>query len=122
MAQSGYLEQAFGRLQSLLFSVRSVETFLQQLTELVAGLVEPPASCGITVRRDGQPLTVASSDGRAEALDESQYATAEGPCLHTLRTGQPVAIPDMSTELRWPAYMARARELGLRRSLSLPLT
>ena len=122
VSRPGYLAVAFGRLQSLLISMDKVETFLQQLTELVAGLVEPPASCGITVRRDGQPLTVASSDDRAEALDESQYATSEGPCLHSLRTGEPVAIPDMATELRWPAYMARAREHGLRRSLSLPLT
>jgi GAF domain-containing protein len=113
---------AFGRLQSLLISMENVETFLQQLTELVAGLVEPPASCGITVRRDGQPLTVASSDDRAEALDESQYATSEGPCLHSMHTGQPVAILDMATERRWPAYIARAQQQGLLRSLSLPLT
>ena len=122
VSEPGYLAEAFGRLQSLLISMENVETFLQQLTELVVGLVDPPTSCGITVRRDGQPLTVASSDSRAEALDESQYATSEGPCLHSLRTGQPVSIPDITVELRWPAYLTRAREQGLQRSLSLPLT
>jgi hypothetical protein len=46
----------FQRLQSLLLSLDDTRTFLQQLTELAAGVVNPPASCGITMRRDGQPL------------------------------------------------------------------
>jgi hypothetical protein len=66
----------FQRLQSLLLSLDDTRTFLQQLTELAAGVVNPPASCGITMRRDGQPLTVASSDERAAALDETQYQAA----------------------------------------------
>jgi GAF domain-containing protein len=116
------LTRPFERLQSLLLTVGQLETFLQQLTVLAAGLVEPPISCGITVRRDGQPLTVASSDERASRLDESQYAVSEGPCLHTLDTGQPVSIADADVEGRWPNYLATARTQGLRCSLSLPLT
>jgi GAF domain-containing protein len=104
----------FQRLQSLLLSLDDTQTFLQQLTELAAGVVNPPASCGITMRRDGQPLTVASSD-------ETQYQAAEGPCLHSLATGQVVDIPDVEIELRWSEYLRAARESGLRCSLSLPL-
>jgi GAF domain-containing protein len=117
----GSLALTFQRLQSLLLSLGDIETFLQQLTELAAGLSEPPASCGITVRRDGQPVTVTSSDVRASALDESQYETDQGPCLHSMRTGQTVVISDVATEVRWPVYMARARKQGLMSSLSLPL-
>ena len=106
----GSLALTFQRLQSLLLSLGDIETFLQQLTELAAGLSEPPASCGITVRRDGQPVTVTSSDVRASALDESQYETDQGPCLHSMRTGQTVVISDVDTEVRWPVYMARARK------------
>jgi GAF domain-containing protein len=116
------LTKPFERLQSLLLTVDQLEAFLQQLTVVAAGLAEPPMSCGITVRRDGRPLTVACSDERASRLDESQYATSEGPCLHSLDTGQPVHIADAEVEVRWPNYLAVARGQGLRSSLSLPLT
>jgi hypothetical protein len=115
------LTGAFERLQSLLLTVEQLDAFLQQLTVLAAGLVEPPMSCGITLRRDGRPLTVASSDERANRLDERQYAVSEGPCLHTLGTGQALYLPDFEVEGRWPSYVPAARRLGLRCSLSLPL-
>jgi GAF domain-containing protein len=123
LTNSAYdLTSEFTRLQSLLLTVGQLEAFLQQVTVLAAGMVDPPMSCGITVRRDGRPLTVASSDVRANSLDESQYAVSEGPCLHTLETGQPVCIADAAAEIRWPRYLTAARDRGLRCSLSLPLT
>ena len=121
LAGDGIMTLTFQRLQSLLLSLSDIETFLQQLTELAAGLSEPPASCGITMRSDGRPVTVNSSDARASALDESQYETDQGPCLHAMRTGQTVVISDAATEVRWPTYMARARRQGLKSSLSIAL-
>jgi hypothetical protein len=73
------LVEAFGALQSLLLRTQGVNDFLVELAGLAAGVVEPPASCGITVRRDGQPLTVASSDALAEQVDEVQYGPIAGP-------------------------------------------
>jgi GAF domain-containing protein len=67
-------------------------------------------------------LTVGSSDGRAEMLDETQYRNGGGPCVQTVRTGQPVDVPDLLLEERWPAYVADAVKTGLRCSVSLPLT
>jgi hypothetical protein len=110
-----------GRLQSLLLTASEVENFLQRLTEMTPSAVEIPVSCGITARRDGMPLTVASSDQQASGLDERQYATEAGPCLQTLNTGEVVSIVDVDTEQRWPAYLQGARKQGLRSSLSLPL-
>ena len=112
----------FQRLQAVMLSARGIESFLQQLSELATGAADQPISCGITARRDGRPLTVASSDERASALDESQYAVTEGPCLHSLATGDPVLISDLDQEIRWPDYLPSARAQGLRCSLSLPLT
>jgi GAF domain-containing protein len=108
------------RLQSLLIMVGDLADFLTELTKLSADLV-PGVSCGITSRRDGQPLTVSSSDDRATLLDESQYEGGEGPCLHTLRTGETVSVPDLTDEVRWPVYTKAALQHGLRCSLSLPL-
>lgn len=119
--QSADVSAVFQRLQSLLLTASGVEAFLQRLTELAPAAAEIPISCGITARRDGQPLTVASSDAQASRLDESQYEAAAGPCLHSLETGEVSSIPDMAAEERWPAYLEVARKQGLRSSLSLPL-
>jgi GAF domain-containing protein len=115
------LAGVFQRLQSVLLSTSGIEAFLQRLSELATSAAAQPLSCGITARRDGQPLTVASSDDRAAMLDESQYVGAEGPCLHTLATGQTTLIDDIEQETRWPGYVATAKSAGLRSSLSLPL-
>src|SRR5690349_5914908 len=78
-SQPGDAGVVFQRLQSLLVTASGVEGFLQRLTELAPSAVEIPVSCGVTSRRDGQPLTVASSDQQASGLDESQYAATDGP-------------------------------------------
>ena len=116
------LAGVFHRLQSVLLSTSGIEAFLQQLSKLATGAADQRISCGITARRDGQPLTVASSDRRASGLDENQYTGGEGPCLHTLATGETTLIEDIDQETRWPRYVIAARAAGLRCSLSLPLT
>lgn len=113
--------EALSRLQSLLLNVADVNGFLQQLAELAAGVVDPPASCGINARLDGRPLTVVSSDDRANRLDETQFDLDDGPCLQAMRTGQPVYVSDVATERRWGDYVALARGQGLRSSFSAPL-
>ena len=68
--ESSDLAGVFQRLQSVVLSTSGIESFLQQLSELATTAADQPMSCGITSRRDGQPLTVASSDARASGLDD----------------------------------------------------
>ena len=114
-------EDTHAALHSLLLSLENVDDFLQELSDLVGQLTTPPLSCGITVRYDGFPLTVASSDARARSLDETQYDAHEGPCLHAMQEGEVVHVADVATDDRWPSYVRGARERGLQASLSLPL-
>lgn len=118
---SDSMSVALQRLQSLLVNVNNVELFLQEAAELAAGVVEPPASCGITIQRDGQPITVASSDDQAALLDETQYQQDDGPCLQAMRTGHPVYVRDVGSERRWPPYIKVARQHGLQSSYSMPM-
>jgi len=111
-----------GSLQSLLLTAPRLEEFLGDLARLAADTVRPPASCGITTRYDGRPRTVASSDERAAIVDEEQYDSGGGPCIEALRTGTVVDIKDQQADRRWSRYRERAVELGVRCSLSLPLT
>lgn len=108
-------------LQALLLTAPEVETFLGEVAELAAGLVDPVASVGITVRYGGEFLTLASSDDRAALVDEEQYLEGLGPCLQALTTGQVVEVNDQRTHPQLEGYAARARANGVFSTLSLPL-
>jgi GAF domain-containing protein len=108
-------------LHKLLLTAPEVETFLQEVAVLASRLVSPVASVGITVHYDGDMLTVATSDERAALIDMEQYTVGDGPCLEALRTGEVVAVADQATDTRWDGYALRAREQGVRSTLSLPL-
>lgn len=110
-----------GSLQTLLLSGSDLESFLTELAKLACAVVEPPASCGITTRYDGRPFTIASSDERAERVDQAQYAAGDGPCLQALRTGQVVHVADQVSDQRWDGYRQAAVSAGVRWVLSSPL-
>jgi GAF domain-containing protein len=112
--------RTFESLQALLLSFADVDEFLQDLAALAADVVTG-ASAGITTRYRGNVLTVASSDERADLLDETQYRNGGGPCLSALDRGVIVESADMTSETRWPAYTAAALRYGLRASLSVPM-
>lgn len=84
------LTSLFADVQSLLLTVGRLEVFLEDVARLAAQ-VTPQTSCGITMRRDGEPVTIAATDERARTLDETQYAVGYGPCLHSLEVGQVVS-------------------------------
>jgi GAF domain-containing protein len=115
------LDSAVAELQELLLSTASVEQFLDDLSVVAADTMGDGTSCGITMARDGRPHTVASSDERATHLDEVQYGKDDGPCLHSMRTGEVVSIEDMASEGRWAEYQASAIAHGTRSSLSMPI-
>jgi GAF domain-containing protein len=115
------LSGALSELVSLMLATPTVGRLLDELARLAAGVVSPPAACGITLRRDNEPITVAASAPLAALVDEDQYGEGDGPCLQSLRTGLVVAVPDLELEHRWGAYPAAALSHGVRSSLSLPL-
>ena len=125
MADEGRLDGLVGALsslQSLLLSTPAIEELLRKLAVLAVQSVDPGMTCGITVRYDHSPYTVAASDDRAWIIDEQQYAAGGGPCLEALRTGSAVSVDDQDADERWPEYRAAAVSLGVKCSLSLPLT
>ncbi|HEU4946775.1 MAG TPA: GAF and ANTAR domain-containing protein [Kribbella sp.] len=108
-------------LHTLLVNAPSVDEFLDQLADVAARVLDPPASCGVTTRYEGHPLTVATSDDRAAIIDEDQYGAGEGPCLESMRTGEVIEVSDQCADDRWDAYRQKAVEHGVRCSLSNPL-
>jgi len=112
---------AAAELQQLLLNTSNITDFLQELAILTIEVLPGDLSCGITLRRDHQAMTVASSDTRASQVDEVQYGHHEGPCLHSLATGDMVVVDDLAQDDRWSAYQLPALGHGVRSSLSLPL-
>ncbi|MFL5997989.1 MAG: GAF and ANTAR domain-containing protein [Streptomyces sp.] len=103
-----------------LLDTESLEDFLQTLADAALDLSHAQGA-GLTLERDGRPLTVVSAGTAATKLDEKQYGQDDGPCLRSLRTGQELAVKDMLTETRWGDYPAYAADCGIRSSLSLPI-
>lgn len=114
-------EHLVSSLQDLLLATEDVENFLKQLVDVAVATMRIKVSAGITLARDGQPMTVASSDAEASRYDEVQYGHDTGPCLTSMRTGDVVLIEDLSEEERFGDYRAHALALGVRSALSLPL-
>jgi GAF domain-containing protein len=112
---------ASGALLNLLIDSPNLDAFLDQVVRLAAEVVSPTAACGMTVRRDGRPFTVSSSDDLAAQVDEIQYGADEGPCLESLRNGQIVEVDDLTRDERWRRYRPHAIARGVVSSLSLPL-
>ena len=108
-------------LQEALLAAADIEAILQQITDVAVVAIGGGIAVGITVARDGHPITVASSDGYAARLDEVQYGHDEGPCLTAMRADKNVLIDDLLAEKRFPPYRPGALALGVRSSLSLPL-
>ena len=115
------MASAYGQLLGLLVQSPDIDAILEKAVHLAAEVVTPAAACGVTVRRDGQPFSAATSNDLAAQIDELQYGTDEGPCLEAMRTGAVVQVDDLSQDDRWDRYRPHAVAHGVISSLSLPL-
>jgi hypothetical protein len=102
----------FTELQQALLGTQTVEQFLQEVALLAARLVPDGMSCGMTMRPNGRPVTVACSDELASQVDELQYQVGDGPCLHALRQGRVVRIDDTAEGAGWPGFQGKPRRAG----------
>ena len=73
---------ATAELQELLLATEDVTDLLNQPATLAVTMLPGEPSCGMTLRRGRSVLTVASSDTRANQVDEIQYGHDQGHCLH----------------------------------------
>ena len=112
---------ALSELAGLLLSTGSFEQLLQGVAELSVRVIEPAATCGITLSQDDRVITAAAADVLASQLDEQQYEQESGPCLQSLACGEVVEAPDFATENRWGDYPSVAIAYGILAVLSTPL-
>jgi GAF domain-containing protein len=75
----------------------------------------------VCLSRHGTLSTVAASDATVNGMDSDQYATGEGPCVAAATEGHWFHVESLDDELRWPAFIPRARDRGINSILSTPL-
>jgi GAF domain-containing protein len=98
-----------------------VDTTLQRVADLALQEVDDCDMAGITLLRDGKPVTAVFTDAEAPEIDAAQYDSGSGPCVDAFRTGTILQIADTTQETRWPDFCDQASKAGVRSTLSLPL-
>jgi GAF domain-containing protein len=120
-ARTNSADAALERLGRLSWRDQPLEDLLQQVAELAKSAMPGSPETSIFVQHEDGRITVVSTGDLALRLDETQYSTGQGPCLHAATTGELTEIPDIRTETRWPDYARRAVEEQSLSSLSVPL-
>jgi GAF domain-containing protein len=118
----GYV-RTLEELTGLLLEESSLLGLLEQVLELTSEAVDSCAAVSVTVVDErGRYVTAAASGPDAREVDATQYELDEGPCIDSLHTGRVHHLADLQTEQRWPGFCERARQLGYRTVLAVPLT
>jgi GAF domain-containing protein len=116
------LAETLSQLARSLQGERSMDETLQAITSEAVRTVPGARYAGISEvqgrRRIGTRAATADVVVRA---DEAQYETGQGPCLEAIREQETVRMGDIVTETRWPDFVARALDLGIRGMLSFQL-
>jgi GAF domain-containing protein len=120
-AQPANAADALERLGRLSLRELSMDSLLQTVADLAKTVLPGNPETSVTLLVRDQPSTVVHTGQLALALDERQYDSGHGPCLHAARTGELTEIADTRTESRWSDYVPRAVEAGALSSLSVPL-
>jgi GAF domain-containing protein len=108
-------------LSRVVLADRALDEVLSEITSIAAQGIPGAESVSTTLLRDDKAFTAAHSSELSLVADELQYEEGYGPCMDAGRGGVVLRIDDTETEERWPTYIPRVREAGVRSSLSVPL-
>jgi GAF domain-containing protein len=115
------LRQALDQLADLRTSPVTVEEALEQVVAAADALFGVDGTALMLVDRDQELRNLASSDPRADLLEDLQAEYGEGPCVDAFDDKQPVAADDLGHEDRWPAFAPAAAARHLLAVLASPI-
>ena len=118
---NGGVDDVLRELSRVTLAGRELVDVLGDITGIAARAVPGAEAVSTTLVRGDKAFTAGYSGQMSMDADELQYEEGSGPCLDAGRGGVVLRIDDMSTEERWPGYVARARTTAVRSSLSVPL-
>jgi GAF domain-containing protein len=101
-------------------TTRTLAEILDSIARSAVSTVPGIDHVGISIRHhDGTIETMAATDDLVPLLDALQYEVDEGPCVDSLTKSEVVVVEHAATDRRWPHYLPRAVEAGLRSQLGL---
>jgi diguanylate cyclase (GGDEF)-like protein len=121
MVHEGQLSSVLSELASTLLTDFPIQSILDHLVNRIVDVL-PISAVGITLISPGvAPLYVAASDADALRFEKVQTELKEGPCILAYTSGEPVSIPDLTQESRFPAFVAHALPAGMAAVFTFPL-
>lgn len=122
MADDSYdLAQSISELSQLLLDEETLDDTLQRVAELACRTIGGCDMAGVTLLRDGEPITAAFTDPTAPEIDVAQYETGSGPCLDACRDRSIYRIDATTEDERWRPFADACVAQGIMSTLSIPL-
>jgi GAF domain-containing protein len=115
------VEDQLSELAGLLLADERLETMLGHVADIAVRAIPACDAAGVTLFEHDQLTTAAASGELVRRVDNHQYAANEGPCLESLRTGEPRRSPSLGADTRWPKFREPALDEGVVSCLALPL-
>lgn len=116
------LAMDLGRLARAMESDTDETGVLQRVVQAALREVPGAQSAGITlVSKQSASTPVSTDDDLVTKVDVWQHEVGQGPCLDAAAQHPIVRSDDLQRESRWPQFVPRALELGVRSVLSFQL-
>ena len=98
-----------------------IDAALQLVVKLAEETVHGAHGVSVSLDRHGKLRTVAASNDTVLEMDHHQYDSGEGPCVDAAAEGHEFHIDSLAGETRWPTFVPKATEQGIKSILSTPL-
>jgi hypothetical protein len=121
MQQAGLTEAlvSFARTLARGYDISDV---LHDLVEHVTAVLGVTGA-GVSLVEDSHLRFVTANREAVTALERAQESERQGPCIDALAAGRAVLVPRLvDRAATWPAYVARAQQVGIVSVASVPLT
>lgn len=124
MANAENVAESFVEFADTLVDTFDLMNFLRLVAVRCSVLLDVTATGILLSEDEAEPEIAAASSGRAGLLELLQVLTGEGPGLACLRTGDLVAVPDLTAltvAARWPRFAHESAGLGYLSVHALPM-
>ncbi|WP_277454901.1 GAF and ANTAR domain-containing protein [Janibacter sp. DB-40] len=122
MTHESLLAEALVEAAREINTPQDLEGTLDGIVQAAAHSLEDIDHVGISiVHRRGDIETKAGTDQLVWELDALQYSLREGPCVQAVESDSVTVANRMRDETRWPNFVPRAVEMGVRAQMGVRL-
>ncbi|MGB5951337.1 MAG: ANTAR domain-containing protein [Ornithinimicrobium sp.] len=95
----------------------------QIVAEAACSLIPGVEDASVSLARRGVGIdTIAYHGALPEPADAAQVVTGQGPCIQAAWESRIARLGDVETDEQWPAFSAKAKQLGVGSMLSLQMS